>query len=411
MSEMFQINSERLQRWIYDFAQIGRTNKGGVTRLALSDEDKVARDLFVQLAESAGCTIKIDPMGNIFARREGKNKNLDPVVIGSHIDSQPFGGRFDGIYGVLAALEVIYSLNDHQIETDRPIDVVNWTNEEGARFAPAMIGSAVFCGLTPLEEGLACKDTEGKTIGEELKRIGYAGTDDFSNYKIHSSLEIHIEQGPVLENKKELIGVVTGALGQKWYNVEFQGMASHAGTTPMDVRQDALLGLAEGVSEINKIGWEEMPDGRATVGMVEISPNSRNVIPDKAWFSVEFRHPSEEGLERMDKKLHSGIRKIAENLNLKEEVQSVLSFPPLSFNEKCIQVVRTVVKKLNYPSRDMVSGAGHDSCNISKIAPASMIFIPCIKGISHNELEDATAEWTNSGANVLLHSVIELSGE
>lgn len=409
MNNNLHINSKRLQTWLADFATIGGTPNGGVHRLTLTDLDKQARDLFVSLAKKAGCSIKIDAMGNIFARRSGEDNRLSPVLIGSHIDSQPLGGKYDGIYGVLAALEVVYSLNDHNIKTDRPIDVVSWTNEEGSRFAPAMIGSAVFSGLTTLQDGWSCRDSEGNTIKQELERIGYDGKDNFSNYKIHASLELHIEQGPILENHNELIGIVNGALGQKWYDVEFAGMASHAGTTPMEVRQDALLGLAETVLEVNSIGKNEKPEGRATVGMVKITPNSRNVISDKAWFSVEFRHPSEKGLQRMDQQLSEKIHQIAEKLNLTYSIRPILSFPPLPFDKTCIEVVRKVAQNLNYPHRTMVSGAGHDSCNISKIAPTSMIFIPCIKGISHNEKEEIKPEWMNAGANVLLNAVKHLS--
>ena len=409
MNDNLHINSKRLETWLADFATIGGTPNGGVHRLTLTDLDKQARDLFVSLAKKAGCSIKIDAMGNIFARRPGEDNLLSPVLIGSHIDSQPLGGKYDGIYGVLAALEVVYSLNDHNIKTDRPIDVVSWTNEEGSRFAPAMIGSAVFSGLTTLQDGWSCRDSEGNTIKQELERIGYAGKDNFSNYKIHASLELHIEQGPILENHNELIGIVTGALGQKWYDVEFTGMASHAGTTPMEVRQDALLGLAEAVLEINSIGKNEKPEGRATVGMVKITPNSRNVISDKAWFSVEFRHPSEKGLQRMDQQLSEKVHQIAEKLNLTYSIRPILSFPPLPFDKTCIEVVRKVAQNLNYPHRTMVSGAGHDSCNISKIAPTSMIFIPCIKGISHNEKEEIRPEWMSAGANVLLNAVKHLS--
>ncbi|WP_303848745.1 M20 family metallo-hydrolase [Apibacter mensalis] len=409
MNDNLHINSKRLQTWLADFATIGATPNGGVHRLTLTDLDKQARDLFVSLAKKAGCSIKIDAMGNIFARRPGVDNRLSPVLIGSHIDSQPLGGKYDGIYGVLAALEVVYSLNDHNIKIDRPIDVVSWTNEEGSRFAPAMIGSAVFSGLTTLQDGWSCIDSEGNTIKQELERIGYAGKDNFSNYKIHASLELHIEQGPILENHNELIGIVTGALGQKWYDIEFTGMASHAGTTPMEVRQDALLGLAEAVLEVNTIGKNEKPEGRATVGMVKITPNSRNVISDKAWFSVEFRHPSEKGLQRMDQQLSEKVHQIAEKLNLTYSIRPILSFPPLPFDDNCIEVVRRVAQNLNYPHRTMVSGAGHDSCNISNIAPTSMIFIPCIKGISHNEKEEIKPEWMSAGANVLLNAVKHLS--
>ena len=405
-----QINPTRLQKLIDDFAAIGKTPKGGVTRLTLTDLDKQARDLFIDLAKAANCNVKIDAIGNIFARRSGKNNQLAPVLTGSHGDTQPQGGRFDGIYGVLAGLEALYSLNDHNIETERPIDLVMWTNEEGARFAPALTGSAVFAGQMPLAQALVCEDAEGKTIGQELERIGYNGTDDFSDYQAHAALEIHIEQGPLLENNHNTIGVVTGALGQKWFEVNITGLASHAGTTPMNLRQDALLGLALSVAAVNDIGQAEMPDGRATVGMVQIQPNSRNVIAGEAWFSVEFRHPSEDALEQMEQKLRQAVEAIASRLNLSAQITPVLSFPPVYFDQMCIDTVRETAQALGYPCQDIVSGAGHDACSINHIAPISMIFIPCIGGLSHNEAEDITPEWANAGAHVLLHSLLTLAG-
>ncbi|MDF0606679.1 Zn-dependent hydrolase [Neisseriaceae bacterium TC5R-5] len=409
MTQAIQINSQRLLQWSKDFAAIGATAKGGVTRLALTDVDKQARDLFVQLAQAAGCSIKIDAIGNIFARRAGRHPDNKPVLTGSHGDSQPQGGRFDGIYGVLAGLEVLYTLNDHQISTEHPIDLVMWTNEEGSRFAPALIGSSVFIGQTALAEALATCDSDGHSMAQELERIGYAGRDDFSQYTIHASLEVHIEQGPVLENRHKTIGAVTGALGQKWYEIRFTGMAAHAGTTPMDARQDALLGLARAVDQINAIGLAEMPDGRATVGMVRIGPNSRNVVPAEAFFSVEFRHSSAAALERMDGALRQAVANIASELQLEYQLDTLMSLAPIHFNQHCVEVVRSSAEQLGYSQQDIVSGAGHDSCNISKVAPTAMIFIPCIKGISHNELEDITPEWSEAGANVLLHSLLKLA--
>lgn len=409
MTSEIRINSSRLMQWSRDFAAIGATAKGGVTRLALTDADKQARDRFIQLAQAAGCTIKIDAIGNIFARRVGRHAQLNPVITGSHGDSQPQGGRFDGIYGVLAGLEVIHTLHDHQIITDHPIDLVMWTNEEGCRFAPALIGSSVFIGQTPLAEALATRDSNGITMGQELERIGYAGRDDFSQYTIHAAVELHIEQGPVLENRHKTIGVVTGALGQKWYDIRFSGMAAHAGTTPMDARQDALLGLARAVEQINAIGVAEMPDGRATVGMVKIGPNSRNVVPGEALFSVEFRHSSDDALQRMDEKLHQAIAGIASHLQLAYQIDTLMSLAPIHFDKGCIEVIGRSAQQLGYSQQEMVSGAGHDSCNINKIAPTAMIFIPCIKGISHNELEDITPEWSEAGANVLLQSLLALA--
>lgn len=406
------INPERLNDLLDEFAQIGKTANGGVTRLALSDLDKVARDLFIEKAKSAGFGIKIDAIGNIFVRRDGQNPHLSPVLMGSHGDSQPKGGRFDGIYGVLAGLEVLLSLNDQNVTTERPIDLVMWTNEEGARFAPAMMGAAVFTGKMSLEEALARTDREGLSVGAELARIGYVGQDDFSDYQIHAALEVHIEQGPILENHGNTIGVVTGALGQRWYEVEFTGLASHAGTTPMDMRQDAGLGMAHAMVALNQLGMGEVSaGGRVTVGVTKLGPGSPNVIPASAWFTLEVRHPSADALARIDAEIGVLMNEIAQAHRLSVSVKPILSFTPLAFDERCIQVVREVTQALGYAHEDMVSGAGHDSCHLSHIAPTAMIFIPCINGLSHNEAEDITPEWSAAGADVLAHSILRLANE
>ncbi len=406
------INAQRLSNLLDEFAQIGKTANGGVTRLALSDLDKEARDLFIAKARAAGFSIKIDAIGNIFVRRSGTQPDLAPVLMGSHGDSQPKGGRFDGIYGVLAGLEVLLSLNDQGIETLRPIDLVMWTNEEGARFAPAMMGAAVFTGKMTLAEALARTDRDGLSVGAELARIGYVGTDDFGDYAIHAALELHIEQGPILENHGNTIGVVTGALGQKWYEVAFTGLASHAGTTPMDMRQDAGLGMAHAMVALNQLGMGEVAaGGRVTVGVTKLGPGSPNVIPASAWFTLEVRHPSAEALNRIDAEVSALMVKIAADHRLSVVVKPILSFTPLAFHPHCIDVVREVAQTLGYAHEDMVSGAGHDSCHLSHIAPTAMIFIPCINGLSHNEAEDITPEWSAAGADVLAHSMVCLANE
>ena len=410
-SPVISINSARLSTWINKFAEFGATPKGGVTRLALSDADKKARDFFVHLAKEAGCRIQVDAIGNIFARRLGRNPQLKSLLTGSHGDSQPQGGRFDGIYGVLAGLEVLYSLNDHQIQTEHSLDVVMWTNEEGARFSPALIGSDVFIGAKPLSEALACTDVDGKNMGDELQRIGYAGRDVLDASAIHAVLELHIEQGPVLENNRQLIGVVTGALGQKWYEVRLNGMAAHAGTTPMDARKDALLGFARAALAVNAIGLNHSPDGRATIGKVKVLPNSPNVVPAEVAFSVEFRHSSTDALEHMDQQLRTALNDIGAELKLDHQIKQTLSFAPIYFSSVCINAVRNSVRALNFAHQDIVSGAGHDACKLHTIAPTAMIFIPCIGGISHNELEDITQEWSAAGAQVLLHSLLALDKE
>ena len=409
VSDLLRINRQRLLASIDTFAAIGGTPKGGVSRLALTDEDKRARDLFIAQVKAAGCLVRIDRMGNIIARRPGRRDDLDPVLIGSHGDSQPGGGRYDGIYGVLGGLEVLHTLNDHGVELARPLDLVMWTNEEGSRFAPAMIGSAVFSGASTLDYGLSRPSADGKTLGDELQRIGYAGTDDMAGYRIHAAFELHIEQGPILEKAGNTIGVVTAAQGQRWYEISLSGVASHAGTTPMDTRQDALLGLARLVEEVNRIGLVESPHGRATVGMVRIGPNSRNVIPGEAWLAVEFRHPSEDVLVRMDSRLRETTSEIAAGLQLDSALQQIFAYPSVPFDHRCITAVRQAAQSLGYSHQDIISGAGHDACNLAKIAPTSMIFVPCIGGLSHNEAENITDDWAEAGANVLLHAALSMA--
>lgn len=404
-----RVNGERLWASLMEMAKVGATEKGGSCRLALTDLDREGRDLFVRWCKEAGCSIQIDKMGNIFARRPGRNASLPPVVTGSHLDTQPTGGRFDGVYGVLAGLEVIRSLNDLNYETEHPVEVVVWTNEEGSRFAPAMVASGVFAGVFDLEYGLSRQDPEGKTIGEELERIGYAGDAEVGK-PVHAYFEAHIEQGPILEAEEKTIGVVTDAQGLRWYEVTVTGQESHAGPTPMDRRRDALVGAARMVELVNRIGLEQAPHACATVGMLEVYPNSRNVIPGRVAFTIDLRHPDEEILEAMERKLYEGIKEIAAGSALEAEAERIFSYAPIHFDEECIEIVRKVTQQLGYSHRDMISGAGHDACYLSRVAPTSMIFIPCVGGISHNEIEDAKPEWVTAGANVLLGAVLAKAG-
>ncbi|WP_413503966.1 Zn-dependent hydrolase [Serratia grimesii] len=400
-----RVNGERLWQSLRDMAQFGAIPKDGVTRLALSGEDRLARDQLRDWALEAGCSVRVDRMGNMFLRREGSRPELAPVITGSHVDSQPKGGRFDGIYGVLAGLEVIRTLNDHQIITERAVEVVNWTNEEGARFAPAMISSGVFAGVFDLAYGLSRSDDQGVSIGEALQQIGYAGEHPVGNMPIHAAFELHIEQGPILEAENIEIGVVTTAQGQRWYELEITGFSAHAGTTPMDRRRDALLGFAAMVIAVNNIGKDFMPDARATVGMAQITPNSRNVVPGKVFFSVEFRHPQEAVLEQMELRLLAAVAKIGSD-GLSAHAERIFQYQPIRFDQSCIDSVRQAAQTLGYSHRDMVSGAGHDACYLSRVAPTAMIFIPCVDGISHNELENISSEWSTAGANVLLNALL-----
>jgi beta-ureidopropionase / N-carbamoyl-L-amino-acid hydrolase len=407
-ASLARVNGSRLWDSLMEMAQIGATPKGGVCRLALTDLDKQGRDLFVRWAKEAGCTISVDKMGNVFARRAGSDDSLPPVITGSHADSQPTGGRFDGIYGVLGGLEVIRTLNDHGIVTRHPIEVVIWTNEEGSRFAPAMVSSGVFAGVFTLDYGLSRADVDGKTMGEELARIGYAGDLPVGGRPIHAAFELHIEQGPILETEGITIGVVHAAQGQRWYEVVFTGQESHAGPTPMPRRRDALLGAAKVVQLVNAIGHKYAPYACATVGMLQVHPNSRNVIPGRVFFTVDLRHPEDAVLAQMDADLRAGIAAAADEAKVEvSKLEQIFYYAPVAFDADCVAAVRAAAQRLGYSHRDIVSGAGHDACYLAQVAPTSMVFVPCIGGISHNEIEDATPEWIEAGANVLLQAMVE----
>ncbi len=400
------VDGARLWDSLMDMARIGATPKGGSRRLALSDLDRQGRDLFVGWCREAGCAVRIDRMGNIFARRAGRDDTRSPVVVGSHLDTQPSGGKFDGVYGVLAGLEVIRTLNDHGYETEAPIEVSVWTNEEGARFAPSMIGSGVFAGVYPIDKGLSCADVDGRTIGEELQRTGYAGDVQCGGWPIRAYFEAHIEQGPILEAEGKTIGVVTGAQGLRWYDVTVGGMESHAGTTPMDRRRDAMAGAARMVTAVDRIG-RETPDAVTTVGEVRVAPNSRNVIPGEVFFTIDARHPDGATLEVMDAAVRDACRSIAREAHLELRISDVTDTAPVVFDRDCVAAVRRAAEQAGYGHRDIVSGAGHDACFINAVAPTAMIFVPCKDGISHNETESATPEDLAAGCNVLLRVVLD----
>ena len=410
MTEL-KIDADRLWGSLMEMAKIGATPKGGVCRLALTDLDKQGRDLFVQWCTEAGCTVKVDAMGNIFARRPGRNNNLAPVGTGSHLDSQPTGGRFDGVYGVLAGLEVIRTLNDLGIETERPVEASVWTNEEGSRFAPAMVASGVYAGVFTLDYGLSRADADGKTMGEELARIGYAGPEPVGGRPVHAFFETHIEQGPILEAEGQTIGVVTDAQGQRWYELVLTGQESHAGPTPMGVRRDALLGAAKVIQLVNEIGLAHAPVAVSTVGMINSYPNSRNVIPGKVFLTVDFRCPDNAELLKMEGELQEGVAKIAAAGRLEHDLKQIFQYDCVHFDESCVQMVREGAQALGYTARNIVSGAGHDACYMSKVTPTAMIFVPCIGGISHNEIEDAKPEWIAAGGNVLLRAMLAKANE
>ena len=404
------VNEQRLWSSLMEMGKIGATDKGGVCRLTLTDVDRRARDLFVSWCREAGCAVSVDRMGNVFARRAGRDPSLPPVVAGSHIDSQPTGGRFDGIYGVMAALEAIRTMNDLRLGTEAPVDIVSWTNEEGSRFAPCMIGSGVFAGVFPLEFGHGCRDADGKTLGEELARIGYRGERPETGHAVGAYFEAHIEQGPILDSEHKTIGVVTGALGQKWFDVVITGQESHAGPTPMHLRRDALVGAARVVGEVNRIGHAYLPDACATVGSMRVHPNSRNVIPGQVVLTVDFRHSDARRLDGMVDELRGALERIGRELRLETGIAPAADFPAVAFDAGCVALVRGAAAELGHPHRDIVSGAGHDAIFLARVAPTAMIFIPCEGGISHNELESATPSDCAAGCDVLLRAVLQRAG-
>ena len=408
--ENLRVNGERLWASFMELAQIGATPKGGVCRLTLTDLDKQGRDLVCRWAREAGMSVTIDKIGNGFLRRPGRNNNLPPVVTGSHIYTQPTGGKFDGNYGVLAGLEVVRTLNENNIQTEAPIEVAWWTNEEGSRFVPVMMGSGVFAKAFTLEHAYAAKDTAGKSVQEELERIGYIGTEEPGAHPIGSYFETHIEQGPVLEDHNTTIGVVTGVLGIRWYDCTVSGMEAHAGPTPMALRKDALQVAAKLMLEVVACAHRHPPHGRGTVGMVHVHPNSRNVIPGQVKFSIDLRNANDALCEAMDADIRAVAAKLQEESGLPIKIEPVSSYPAQAFHPDCIDAVARAAQKLGYSNMRAVSGAGHDAVYMARLAPAGMIFIPCKDGISHNEIEDAKPEHITAGCNVLLHAMLERAG-
>jgi N-carbamoyl-L-amino-acid hydrolase len=403
-----KINGERLWASLMELAQIGATEKGGVCRLAASDLDAAARRLFIRWCEEARCTVTIDRIGNIFARRPGRNPGLPPIMVGSHLDTQPTGGRFDGAYGVMAGLEVVRTLNDLGYETEAPVEIVAWTNEEGSRFSPAMVGSGAFAGVFDLDYGLERPDNmTGISLGAELERIGFAGAEPVGGRPVAAYFEAHIEQGPILEAAGLPVGIVTGAQGQRWYEITVTGQEAHAGPTPMPRRRDALVGAARMIDAVNRIGHAHAPHACATVGFVQVSPNSRNTIPGRVFFTVDFRHPEDGVLTAMDRELREACAAAAASQTLEAAVAEFWHFPPTPFDPRLVGAVRQAAEAQGYGHRDIISGAGHDAVYMARVAPTAMIFVPCVGGISHNEIEDAKPEDLTAGGNVLLNALLE----
>ena len=402
-----RINSARLWDSLMEMAKIGATPGGGNNRQTLTAVDREGRALFRRWCEEAGMVVGVDDLGNMFARRAGTNAALAPVATGSHLDTQPTGGKFDGVLGVLAGLEIVRTLNELGIVTERPIEVINWTNEEGCRFGPAMLASGVFAGTHTRDWALARKDAQGVSFGEALQD-GFAGDEPAGARPIHAYVELHIEQGPILEAEGCDIGVVTAGQGFRWFDVTITGRDSHTGATPMARRFDALLGAARLVDRVNAIALDH-PPGVGTVGFMEVAPNSRNVIPGLVKFTVDFRHVDGDALDRMAARFMREAEDMAAAQGLAIAIEPAGAQPPVHFNPEICQLIRHAAEEAGYAHRDIASGAGHDAFHIAKIAPAAMIFCPCIDGLSHNEAETILPEWAKAGTDVLLQTLVTLA--
>ena len=400
------INSERLWDTLMTMAKIGPGIAGGNNRQTVTPEDGEARKLLQKWSEDAGMTMKVDQLGSMFFKREGTDKNALPVVIGSHLDTQPTGGKYDGVLGVLAGLEIVRTLNDLNIQTKHPILVVNWTNEEGSRFPPAMMASAGYAGIYGVDTLLSAKDAEGNIFGDELDKIGWKGSEPVGAQKFHCYYELHIEQGPILETEGIDIGIVTHGQGLKWLEFKLNGKEQHTGTTPMNVRKDASLAMSEIILAVNNIANQNQPNALGSVAHIEVSPNSRNVIAGETLFTVDIRSPDIDKLNKMEKELEEAANEICRKYNIEINIEQIGGFDPVKFDEECLDHLRTNAKKFGYSYKDIVSGAGHDACWINTVVPSAMIMCPCVDGLSHNEAEEIKPEWAYSSTNVLLHSAI-----
>ena len=401
-----RIDGGRLWDSLMRMAEIGATPRGGVRRLALSAEDARGRERFKHWCESLGLAVRVDAMGNMFARREGRDPRRAPVLFGSHLDSQPSGGKFDGALGVLAGLEVMRSLRDLDIATEAPLELVNWTDEEGSRFGRSLMGSGVWAGVYPENEIMAARDTEGVSVGEALDGIGARGPHPAALFPVDAYFELHIEQGPILEREEKIVGVVTGAQAQVWWDARVTGQDSHAGTTPPSARRDALVCAARVVDLVDRMMRARGEDGRGTVGFLQVQPNSRNVVPGEARFSVEFRHPDTAEMERLATEFPREAQIIARNCGVSIELAELFRFPHQPFDAACVALVRQAAARLGLPARDIVSGAGHDAVYVARRVPTAMIFVPCKDGLSHNEAESILPEEAEAGCQVLFEAVL-----
>ena len=402
-----RINGERLWDSLMDMAEIGPGVAGGNNRQTLTDDDAKGRELFQKWCVTAGCSMGVDSMGNMFATRPGTDPEALPVYVGSHLDTQPTGGKYDGVLGVLGGLELVRTLNDLNIKTKHPIVVTNWSNEEGTRFAPAMLSSGVFAGVHSEDWAKSRVDANGKSFGDELERIGWVGDEIVGSRQMRAMFELHIEQGPILEAEKVDIGVVTHGQGLSWTQVTIVGKDAHTGSTPMHMRKNAGLGMAKILALVDAIALDHGPHAVGAAGHIDVYPNSRNVIPGKVVFTVDFRSPDLSVIENMENRLKSEGQSVADSLGLEIEFDKVGGFDPVTFDDNCVGAVRSAAEKLGYSHMDIISGAGHDACWINRVAPTAMIMCPCVDGLSHNEAEEITKDWATAGADVLLHAVLE----
>ena len=404
--DALRVNGERLWSRLMDMAEHGATPAGGCNRQALTDADKAGRDLFLDWCKAAGCAIRIDAVGNLFARRAGARNELPPVLAGSHLDTQPTGGKFDGVYGVLAALEVVETLNDAGRQTRHPLEVAVWTNEEGCRFDAAMMGSAVWAGALPLESAYALRDRQGLSVQDELRRIGYLGDSPATAHPLHAAFELHIEQGPILEAEGKEVGLVTGAQHMSRHRALIFGMEAHAGPTPMELRKDPMMALADFLPRLYALAREQGEDGRITFGFVQAQPGAINTVPGRLELTIDIRHPEGGRHQAMQRGCREIIAAACNRLGLRFDLQCLWEAPGVAFHPHCVEAVRAAARHLGCASREIVSGAGHDACNLAAAAPTGMIFIPCAGGLSHNEAESISPEQAETGANVLLHAML-----
>ncbi|WP_170371423.1 Zn-dependent hydrolase [Ruegeria arenilitoris] len=406
-AQNLRINGDRLWDSLMEMAKIGPGVAGGNNRQTLTDEDAEGRALFQKWCEEAGCTTGLDQMGNMFAIRPGTDPDALPVYVGSHLDTQPTGGKYDGVLGVLGALEIIRTLNDLGIKTKHPIVATNWTNEEGTRFAPAMLASGVFAGMHTQDWAYDREDAEGKKFGDELQRIGWRGDEEVGARKMHAFFELHIEQGPILEAEGKDIGVVTHGQGLSWTQVTVTGKDAHTGSTPMPMRKNAGLAMARILEKVDEIAWSHAPHAVGAAGHIDVYPNSRNVIPGKVVFTVDFRSPELDVIKDMENRLRVAAEDIVDEMGLQVEFEKVGGFDPVKFDETCVAAVRNAAERLGYSHTNIISGAGHDACWINRVAPTAMVMCPCVDGLSHNEAEEISKEWATAGADVLFHAVVE----